>query len=351
MASPTAPVGTPTPERAPDPAVRNATPTVSTPAPTTPVDPGLRNGSETVRTAVEKSDEQLEEVPEPTRTPASAPSVHLGLLPSPAPTTATGAGDATVTAAPEATRSAATVTTNATDEPPQATDSRPSSGGVGGSAGDGPGVPIRIVLVGLAGGAGAAASLGLTTPQSSVGHSLETVRSWTRGDGPRLLPLLLGRFGRGDHTDPLDHTHRQTLRDLVDDRPGVHLSGVVDEVSLSRSSVRHHVRVLENEGKLETAKVLGRRRLFPPDVDNELVAALADEGSRRVVRAVVHVEPAPVGEVVDEADRAYSTVSYHLDRLEAAGAVTRERDGRQVTVRLSDEAGDLLAVDSDVGAD
>lgn len=342
--SPTAPVETPAPERGPDGPVHNATPTVATPAPSAPVDPGLRDGSDPVRTAVEEA-EHLEAVPEPTPT-ASTPSVHLGPPPSATPATPTDTRAPTATATPEA---AATASTTA-DQSLQATASPTASGGTGGCAGCGV-VPVGVVLVGLAGGAGAAASLGLTPPQPPVGHSLRTVRDWAGSDAPRLLPLLLGRFGRTGDTDPLDHTHRQTLRDIVDDRPGVHLGGVVDQVSLSRSSIRHHVRVLEEEGELETAKVLGRRRLFPPGVDSELVAALADEGSRRVVRAVVRVEPAVVGEVVDEADRAYSTVSYHLDRLEGAGAVTRERDGREVTVRLTDEAAALLAVEGDVAAD
>lgn len=340
----TGPVATP-PEPDPDAAVGNdsrpATPRApdrtGTPAP----------GGSAVRTAVGEPADRLDGELE--REPAAG-AVRLGppaTLGPPAPTRgdlrtpARGTGTTT----PGIAHGTDDTGDGATRATPTRVAATPTPGAPG-CPDCGVPVSVGVVLLGLAGGAGAAAGLGVTPPRPPLGRSV--LRRWLDHRLPGLPPVLLGRFGRSADTDPLANTHRERLRELVDDRPGIHLGGLVDEMPLSRSSVRHHVRVLEDADELETSKLLGRRRLYPPDVDTELLAAVADEGSRRVVRAVAAVEPASVGEVVEEADRAYSTVSYHLDRLESAGVVTRESAGREVSVRLTDEAAALLGfVDGD----
>jgi len=341
--------GTTPPERAPGGAVEPTPrePTLGDPGGTrTPVPD---DGSRPVRTAVDGSTERLDDGLQ--QEPPTGEAARLG-----PPATLTPSGPARSdlrTPAPNAGTTTPPPGTGAGgtgDEAPQRTTARvPSTSTPGAPQCSDCGVPVSVgvVLLGLAGGAGAAVGLGLTPPHPTLGW--RALRQWL-DHHPRLPPVLPARFGRSTDADPLANPHRERLRELVDDRPGIHLGGLVDEVTLSRSSVRHHVRVLEDADELETTKLLGRRRLFPPDVDTELLAAVADEGSRRVVRAVAAVGPASVGEVADEADRAYSTVSYHLDRLETAGVVTRESDGRSVSVRLTDEAAALLGVTGD-GAD
>lgn len=210
---------------------------------------------------------------------------------------------------------------------------------------------MGAILVGIAGGAGAAASVGLSIPRPTVRPDPEALVHWLDRKRPRLPPVLPGRFGRHTDDDPLAHDRRTALLDIVEDQPGIHVGAVVDEMEISRSSVRHHVRVLESAEELETAKLLGRRRLFPPGADEAFLASLADEGSSRVVEAVAEVGPAPTGRIVEVTDKAHSTVSYHLDRLESAGVVERERDGRRVYVRLADEVADTLPGAETVAAD
>lgn len=349
-ASPDAPVETPTPPvetpPAPEPSTpdQNVTRNVTLPTPERTGDRPVENGSREVQTAVGESAERLDDATAPAATPW--PGFHLGLPDARTPSAATPVGPradapaAAIVSDPAAERSPAHSAASVTPR------SSPGSCGPCGVA-----LPAGVVLLGLAGGAGAAASFGLTPPQSILEPSSAAARRWVADRRPRLPPLLPGRFGGRADADPFAHPHRRALRDLVEAQPGVHLGGAVDDLALSRSAVRHHVRVLEDEGELETAKLLGRRRLFPPDADTALVAALADEGSRRVVQAVARVAPASVGEVVDETDRAYSTVSYHLDRLEAAGVVVREREGRRVSVVLADDVADVIAREGEVAAD
>lgn len=200
-----------------------------------------------------------------------------------------------------------------------------------------------VVAVGISRRVGTAMSMGVSLPQPAASPSLRTVSHWLDRRLPRLPPIVPGQYSRRDDSDPLAHTRRSELAAVVAENPGVPLATLSDRLDVPRSTVRYHVRVLEEEDELETANVLGRRRLFPAGENTELVAALADEGTRRIVTALTRIQPATGSRIADETGKANSTVSYHLDRLAAAGVVERDRDGKYVYNRLAGDAEEVVA--------
>lgn len=209
-----------------------------------------------------------------------------------------------------------------------------------------------ILAVGVSRRVGTAMSLGVSLPQPAASQSLQTVSHWVDRRLPRLPPVVPGQYSRRDDSDPLAHARRSELVAVVAENPGVPLTTLSDRLDVPRSTVRYHVRVLEEEDELETANVLGRRRLFPAGEDTELVAALADEGTRRIVTALDRIQPATGSRIADETGKANSTVSYHLDRLADAGVVERDRDGKYVYNRLATDAEEVVAtVDAPVAVE
>ena len=79
----------------------------------------------------------------------------------------------------------------------------------------------------------------------------------------------------------------------------------------------------------------------------ELAAALDDEGTAEVLHALARLGASHGGRLADELDRDASTVSHHLSRLEDAGLVEREREGRAVVNRLAPEVRAMLRGDED----
>lgn len=163
---------------------------------------------------------------------------------------------------------------------------------------------------------------------------------------------LLGAFGysRYDDSSPLDHAIRAQLFRQIVDAPGTYLSEASDNAGVPISTARHHFRILEAEHLVTGSTIRGKRRYFPIGTDDTaLAAALADEAPAAALRTLFQLGPSSVTALADELDRDVSTLTHHLKRLEEAGLVEREREGRAVVNRLSPEVVDWFRTDATDG--
>jgi predicted transcriptional regulator len=143
-------------------------------------------------------------------------------------------------------------------------------------------------------------------------------------------------YSRYDGSDPLDHETRERIYGAVTADPGLFLSELAERLDTSLSTVRHHVRVLEDESLLTSEKINGKRRYYPISIeDPQLVAALGESATASVLDTLSRLGPASGTELADALDRDPSTVSHHLSRLADAGLIEREQRGRMVVSRLS----------------
>jgi DNA-binding transcriptional ArsR family regulator len=201
----------------------------------------------------------------------------------------------------------------------------------GGEVPDGAGEGAALFLVGYLGGHRLLAS------QPSLLAGLRETARWGLGDlGLPVVPPLFG-YSRHDESDPLDNETRANIYDVVTESPGVYYAQLAEQTDVTEETVRYHSRILADEGLVERRKIRGRKRLYPVSMegeDAELAAAMADSAASDVISAIEHREPATLSAVADAIGCAPSTVSYHLDRLEEDGLISRERDGSAVRIEL-----------------
>lgn len=170
----------------------------------------------------------------------------------------------------------------------------------------------------------------LVPSESAVGTLSERME-----DVSPLLTLL--GYSRYDNSDPLDHDLRASMYDRIQSEAGITLAALVEDSDVSESTVRYHTRILEEESLVEKVALWGNVCLFPATYgakERALTVALEDSTLRSVLSAVERNEPATVSAVAAEIDRAPSTVSHHLSRLESADLIDRERDGKSVETTL-----------------
>jgi DNA-binding transcriptional ArsR family regulator len=214
----------------------------------------------------------------------------------------------------------------------------PTTAGDAETAGD-------VVLVGMlgaitasgaaAGGAGASGVAGsASTATASWLRTISETDGLRRAGADYWKVLALFRYSQYDDSDPLEHDRRRAIYETIEAEPGSYLSQLSDDTEVPLSTVRHHVRILEEEGLITTSKHTGKRRYFREGADAELQAALAEPAKRDVLEALAALGRAHNGRLADELERDPSTVSHHLAGLEDDGLVVRERDGRSIVNEL-----------------
>lgn len=183
----------------------------------------------------------------------------------------------------------------------------------------------------------------------SVGSGLAASPPAPRAILDRMVRLVAPlRYSRYDDSDPLQQETRRQVFETIQTAPGLYLSAVAERAEIPLSTARHHARVLEQEGLVTSRKVRGKRRFFPDDEEGvALAAAVDDEPTASVLDALLALGESSVAALADHLDRDPSTVTHHLQRLEAEGLVVRERQGRSVCNRLAPAV--RRALDPDAG--
>lgn len=163
--------------------------------------------------------------------------------------------------------------------------------------------------------------------------------------GPTGLVALAG-YSRYSDADPLDDPLRERIYETVQQSPGVYPAALVDRLDVPRSTLRYHLRLLEHEELISEQAVDGKRRYVTAEATAaERALSVVDEESTaaRIVDQLARDGDATVSDLATRLDCSPATVSYHLDRLEDAAVVERERDGQAVQNRLRSEVRSAVA--------
>jgi predicted transcriptional regulator len=151
----------------------------------------------------------------------------------------------------------------------------------------------------------------------------------------------------GETSDANRAPVRRRVLDAIAERPGIHMRDLERAAQVSLSSVAHHTRRLEAEGKIIGVFDGHYRRFFLSSLSLPTEARRLTDTDRRLLSEFRR--PVPLAIVLNLAvdgplhhrdleerlGRAKGTISYHLSRLEAQGIVTSPR-GSIEGYRLTD---------------
>ncbi len=163
----------------------------------------------------------------------------------------------------------------------------------------------------------------------------------------RYAPGLAPLYTRISRDELLDHPARQAIYAKIEQDPGVHLSELSRELDTSWGTLLHHLRKLEKANLVTSEKANGKRCFFLPgevtDVEQEILPALENEKARSIAEFYAANPGASQSEAAETLELSASLVSWHLQRLEEAGVVHREREGRRQRVGVTQEARAVVA--------
>ncbi len=166
---------------------------------------------------------------------------------------------------------------------------------------------------------------------------------WGLGAGGVGLAVLAGLayyLGVGglrhvDKNNVLEHPMRQSLLDVVESEPGVHLRELAQRHETAVTNTQWHLRKLEMAGLVKTQKVQGRRLYYPTaggaasKVKAVQNAAMQNPNARRI-HDYLQANPGTNQRSLAEAlDMNPGTVRWHLRKMESASMVRCVQDGTQ----------------------
>lgn len=183
------------------------------------------------------------------------------------------------------------------------------------------------------------AGLDSTTVVEWVNAMLLTQTAGVEGAAWIVPPTVLATGGaNGTDDDPgFENERREAIYREVAESPGRYIAALATSTGIPESTVRYHVRVLEDEGLVRSALIRGKRHCYLPGTDRwvaTLEAALDDDSTAPFIGAIARLEPATVTTLAEAVDVAPSTASHHLERLANEDLVERERTGQSVVTRL-----------------
>ncbi len=152
------------------------------------------------------------------------------------------------------------------------------------------------------------------------------------------LGLAVPFYSRLSREELLENETRRSVYEAIGDDPGSSLKDLAERVDCSVSTVRYHLRRLEDETMVASVRLEGARRWFPAGLEKEEMRrqAVLDVGESRSVFEAIRAEPgSSLSEIADAVGSSPPAVHKILDRLIEAGLVEKHREGRRVALHPS----------------
>jgi len=182
------------------------------------------------------------------------------------------------------------------------------------------------------------------------------------GDEPTRAKMVrsMGRFSQlrvNEGTGTLAGTYqRGRLEGFLTAHPGCHLSGIIRALEMGNHQAVHHLRILENEGKVWCRRDGRLLRYYTSAVDRAaetsnlprpVDASQLSDVALMVLRSIAEQEdgetPPTQRELASSIGTSQQLVGHHLKRLESQGLITRRRRGLRANRELTDEGMRLWA--------
>lgn len=134
--------------------------------------------------------------------------------------------------------------------------------------------------------------------------------------------------------DPLELAIRRRLYATVRDYPGIHVREAARQLGTSMALVEYHLALLREHGLVTVRRDDGYARLYPTDApapspsERERVGLLRQRLPLRITLALLDDGPTKHKDLAESLGLGKSTLSFHLRKLEAAGLVARDAEGR-----------------------
>jgi len=153
----------------------------------------------------------------------------------------------------------------------------------------------------------------------------------------KFLGILLPLYARLNREGVLDQYTRGKIHGYLLANPGEYFTAIGRALGISSGNLAYHLRVLLREGHVTSRKDGLKRRFFPRGVNVEAVVELSPM-QRAILNAIRETPGIRQKDIAGLLKVTSSAVSYHLQKLAAAGVVEARRRGMSVQYFVAPKA-------------
>ncbi len=139
----------------------------------------------------------------------------------------------------------------------------------------------------------------------------------------------------------LELNKRRLLYQYILSNPGLHLRALDRIMKMGLGDLRHHLDYLEREGLITTATDGYRKTYYPSrkefSGEKKLLALLRQSRPRTILLLLLNKDQLGFNDIRRKVGVSKSTLSFHLNKLEATGTIVSKVDGQRKEYSLLDK--------------
>lgn len=138
----------------------------------------------------------------------------------------------------------------------------------------------------------------------------------------------------------LDNPKRFSIYEYIKINPGVYFSELVEKTGLDRGTVRHHVKTLEAQNKVEAYKDGRKMRYFQNNFTydeggKKVISALQNNTNQRIISEILSGNCNTNVALAQEIGVSKSTISWYIGNLKEIGLIKEAKRGRNIIYRIN----------------
>ncbi len=173
-----------------------------------------------------------------------------------------------------------------------------------------------------------------------------------------LISLVVGVFSLlktlpviviGKIKNVLENIQRQKIYKYVVNNPSTNIEELSKNLNINRSTLRYHVKILEDSGRVTTKKIGRCRRIYQNsmrfDSNQKFVAAIMRQNSKsKILKSIIKNPGINNGEISEITGLEKSTVTKHVRTLVDSGLLKIKNDGRFKRYFIKENAIDSIVM-------
>lgn len=148
-----------------------------------------------------------------------------------------------------------------------------------------------------------------------------------------LMKLLFFIPARYEHISVVNPNEtRDKVFDFIEKNPGVHMRGISPELSIPMGTLRYHLNVLEDFGRIISKRQWGFKRYYPnkrkQDNGFNMLAAYQKSTSGDILQLIKTNPGISRSEIASRLNISGPAVTWHISRLETDNLIRKIRSGK-----------------------